>query len=193
MAVQQVDDDAQLLAVAAFRTGSDVAAAQTMSDLGQRRLSIRELKTRMAGHRTRPVVVVCPFGYASTIVPLHRRGLPWKDAAKLALAADTVSIAIMELVDNSVMWFVPGAMDAAVASAFFWGAMAFSLLVALFAAWPVNRWLLARGKGHALVHAQHLHPVPGADEPVRRRPIPAPLRAVPPQQVTRSVCAKPFV
>ena len=102
------------------------------------------------------------FGYAFTIVPLHRRGLPWKDAAKLALAADTVSIAIMELVDNSVMWFVPGAMDAPVASAFFWSAMAFSLLVALFAAWPVNRWLLARGKGHALVHRQHLHQVSGA-------------------------------
>lgn len=102
------------------------------------------------------------FGYAFTIVPLHRRGLPWKDAARLALAADTVSIGIMELVDNSVMWFVPGAMDAPVASAFFWVAMAFSLLVALFAAWPVNRWLLARGKGHALVHRQHLHQVPSA-------------------------------
>jgi hypothetical protein len=95
------------------------------------------------------------FGYAFTLVPLIRRGLALREAARLALAADTVSIAIMEVVDNAVMWSVPGAMDASLDQPLFWGAMAFSLLVALFAAWPVNRWLLARGRGHALVHRHH--------------------------------------
>jgi hypothetical protein len=95
------------------------------------------------------------FGYAFTIVPLRRRGMPWGAAARLALAADTASIAVMEAVDNAVMWFVPGAMDAALDSGLFWGAMALALAVALFAAWPLNRWLLARGRGHALVHAGH--------------------------------------
>lgn len=90
------------------------------------------------------VVLAFAFGYAFTVVPMHRRGMPWRQATRLALAADTVSIAVMEVVDNSVMWFVPGA-------------MAFSLVVALFAAWPVNRWLLARGRGHALVHTHHTH------------------------------------
>jgi hypothetical protein len=104
---------------------------------------------------TLAVALAFAFGYAFTIVPLHRRGLPWREAARLALAADTVSILIMETVDNALMWLLPGAMDAALYSGLFWSAMAFSLGVALFAAWPVNRWLLARGRGHALVHAVH--------------------------------------
>lgn len=97
------------------------------------------------------------FGYAFTMVPLIRSGMAWRTAARLALAADTASIAIMELVDNAVMWFVPGAMDAPLTSPLFWGALAFALGVALLAAWPVNRWLLSRGRGHALVHAHHDH------------------------------------
>jgi Domain of unknown function (DUF4396) len=95
------------------------------------------------------------FGYAFTVVPLVRGGMGWRAAAKLALAADTASIAVMELVDNAIMWFVPGAMDAPLSSPLFWSALAFSLFVALLAAWPVNRWLLARGRGHALVHGHH--------------------------------------
>jgi Domain of unknown function (DUF4396) len=95
------------------------------------------------------------FGYAFTIVPLVRGGMAWRPAARLALAADTASIAVMELVDNAVMWFVPGAMDAPLSSPLFWSALAFALFVALLAAWPVNRWLLARGRGHALVHGHH--------------------------------------
>jgi hypothetical protein len=98
------------------------------------------------------VALAFAFGYAFTIVPLRRRGMAWRAAAKLALAADTASIAVMELVDNAVMLLVPGAMDAPVASGLFWGAMAFAFLVALLVAWPVNRWLIARGEGHALVH-----------------------------------------
>jgi hypothetical protein len=101
------------------------------------------------------VVLAFLFGYAFTIVPLLRGGMTLRAAAKLALAADTASIAVMELVDNAVMWFVPGAMDAPLSSTLFWGALAFALFVALLAAWPVNRWLLARGRGHALVHGQH--------------------------------------
>jgi hypothetical protein len=101
------------------------------------------------------VVLAFLFGYAFTTVPLVRGGMGLRAAAKLALAADTASIAVMELVDNAVMWFVPGAMDAPLSSPLFWSALAFSLFVALLAAWPVNRWLLARGRGHALVHGQH--------------------------------------
>jgi hypothetical protein len=95
------------------------------------------------------------FGYVFTAVPLVRAGMAWRPAARLALAADTASIAVMELVDNAVMWFVPGAMDAPLSSPLFWGALAFALLVALFVAWPVNRWLIARARGHALVHGRH--------------------------------------
>lgn len=103
------------------------------------------------------VALAFGFGYVFTIVPMRRQGMPWRDAARLALAADTASIAVMEIVDNGVMWLVPGAMDASLTSPLFWGAMAFALGVALLAAWPLNAWLLARGRGHALVHRHHDH------------------------------------
>lgn len=101
------------------------------------------------------IALAFAFGYAFTIVPLRRHGMAWRAAARLALAADTASIAVMEAVDNAIMWIIPGAMEAPLSSALFWGALAFSLGVALIAAWPVNRWLLLRGRGHALVHRQH--------------------------------------
>lgn len=101
------------------------------------------------------VVLAFLFGYAFTMVPLLRTGMEWRRAAKLALAADTASIAIMEIVDNLVMLAVPGAMDAPLSSPLFWGALAFALVVAGVAAYPVNRWLIARGLGHAVVHAHH--------------------------------------
>jgi Domain of unknown function (DUF4396) len=75
----------------------------------------------------------------------------------LALASDTFSIAVMEIVDNAVMLVVPGAIDAGLDSALFWGSLAFSLAVAFVAALPVNRWLIARGKGHAVMHQHHAH------------------------------------
>jgi hypothetical protein len=78
-----------------------------------------------------------------------------RQAAKLALAADTASITVMEIVDNLIMLVIPGAMDAGLDSALFWGSLAFALAVAAVAAFPVNRWLIARGKGHAVVHAHH--------------------------------------
>jgi hypothetical protein len=95
------------------------------------------------------------FGYLLTLLPLLRARLTLKRALSLALAADTASITLMEVVDNTVMLVVPGAMDAPLTSVLFWGALAFSLLVAGLAAYPLNRWLLRRGRGHALVHASH--------------------------------------
>jgi hypothetical protein len=78
-------------------------------------------------------------------------------ALRLALAADTVSITIMEIVDNAIMLVIPGAMDSGLGSVLFWASLAFSLAVAGVAAFPVNRWLIARGRGHAVVHAHHHH------------------------------------
>jgi hypothetical protein len=101
------------------------------------------------------VTLAFVFGYAFTMAPLLRARMPLRQAAKLALAADTVSIAIMEVVDNLIMLAIPGAMDASLAQPLFWGALGFALLVAGVAAYPVNRWLIARGAGHAVVHAHH--------------------------------------
>lgn len=92
------------------------------------------------------------FGYALTMLPLLRSGLRPAAALRVALAADTASIAIMELVDNALMLAIPGAMSAGLSSPLFWGSLAVSLLVAGVAAVPVNRWLIARGRGHALAH-----------------------------------------
>jgi hypothetical protein len=75
----------------------------------------------------------------------------------LALAADTFSIVVMEIVDNAIVLAIPGAMEAGLGDALFWGSLAFALAVAWVAAFPVNRWLIARGRGHAVVHAHHGH------------------------------------
>ncbi|ONI83716.1 hypothetical protein ALI22I_35240 [Saccharothrix sp. ALI-22-I] len=97
------------------------------------------------------------FGYALTLRGVLKTGLGFGAAVKVALAADTVSIAVMEVVDNAIMLVVPGAMDAGVSSLLFWGALAFSLAVAFVLTVPVNRWLISRGKGHAVVHHAHHH------------------------------------
>jgi hypothetical protein len=97
------------------------------------------------------------FGYALTLWPLVRAGLRWAAALPLALAADTLSITVMEIVDNAIMLLVPGAMDAHLTDPLFWGSLVVSLLVAGIAAFPVNRWLIMRGRGHARVHAHHHH------------------------------------
>ena len=101
------------------------------------------------------VALAFVFGYGFTLVPLLRAGRTLRQAAALALAADTASITIMEIVDNGVMLLVPGAMDAPLSSPLFWGALGFALVVAGMAAYPLNRWLIARGAGHAVVHAHH--------------------------------------
>jgi hypothetical protein len=98
------------------------------------------------------VVLAFFFGYSFTMVPLLRTGMALGAVIKVALAADTVSIAIMEIVDNAIMLVIPGAMDAGLGSLLFWGSLAVALLIAGAAAFPVNRWLIARGYGHALVH-----------------------------------------
>lgn len=97
------------------------------------------------------------FGYGLTSLPLLRSGLALGSVVPIALAADTVSIAVMEIVDNAVMLLVPGAMEAGLDSLLFWGSLAFALLVAGLIALPVNRWLIARGKGHAVVHRTGVH------------------------------------
>ena len=101
------------------------------------------------------VVLAFFFGYALTIRPLRRAGLPMGRAVRLALASDTVSISVMEVVDNGIMLAVPGAMDAGLTEPLFWGSLAVSLVIAGFLAYPVNRWLILRGRGHALVHKVH--------------------------------------
>jgi len=101
------------------------------------------------------IVLAFGFGYALTIRPVLRSGLPFGRAVRVALAADTVSIAVMELVDNAVILVTPGAMDAGLAELLFWGTLAFSLAVAFVVTVPVNRWMIARGKGHAVVHQHH--------------------------------------
>ena len=103
------------------------------------------------------VLLAFVFGYALTLLPLLRAGLTLRAAAGLALAADTVSITIMELVDNLIMLAIPGAMDAPLDSALFWGALAVALAIAAAVALPVNYWLIQRGKGHAVVHAHTAH------------------------------------
>ncbi len=95
------------------------------------------------------------FGYGLTMLPLLRSGLTPRRALGVALAADTVSIAVMEVVDNAVVLAVPGAMEAGLASPVFWASLAFALAVAFVVTVPVNRWMIARGRGHAVVHAHH--------------------------------------
>ncbi|WP_119727983.1 DUF4396 domain-containing protein [Thermomonospora amylolytica] len=95
------------------------------------------------------------FGYALTMRGVLRAGVAFRQALKIALAADTVSIAVMELVDNAIIVGIPGAMDAGLASVLFWAALAFALAVAFVVTWPINRWMIARGLGHAVVHRHH--------------------------------------
>jgi hypothetical protein len=102
------------------------------------------------------VVLAFLFGFALTLLPLLE-ATGFRTALKLALASDTASITVMEIVDNAIMLVIPGAMDAGLASLLFWSSLASSLAVAAVAAFPINRWLIARGKGHAVVHAYHHH------------------------------------
>jgi Domain of unknown function (DUF4396) len=97
------------------------------------------------------------FGYTLTSLPLLRAGLSLGAFIPIALAADTVSIAIMEVVDNAIMLAIPGAMEAGLDNTLFWGSLSVALAIAGFAAYPVQRWLLKRGKGHAAVHHTGIH------------------------------------
>jgi hypothetical protein len=103
------------------------------------------------------VVLAFVFGYALTLTPLLRAGVSLRSALGLALASDTASIAVMELVDNGFILLVPGAMAAGLGDALFWWSLAVGLAIAFVFAFPLNRWLIARGRGHAVVHAYHEH------------------------------------
>src|SRR5829696_9798923 len=102
------------------------------------------------------VVLAFFFGYSLTVIPLLRSGLALAAVLPLAFASDTLSITAMEIVDNLVMVVVPGAMEAGLTSLLFWGSLAFALAVAFVVAYPVNRYLISRGRGHAVVH-QYYH------------------------------------
>ncbi len=101
------------------------------------------------------VILAFIFGYSLTLLPLLRAKVGLKTALGLALAADTLSIVIMEIVDNGIMLVIPGAMDAGLAEPLFWGSLLLSLIVAGFAAYPANRWLIRRGAGHLRVMQYH--------------------------------------
>jgi Domain of unknown function (DUF4396) len=109
------------------------------------------------------IVLAFLFGYSLTSLPLLRAGLALATVVPIALASDTLSIAVMELVDNAIILVVPGAMEAGLDDVLFWGSLSFALVVAGAFAYPVNRWLLQRGKGHAAVHETGIHggpPIP---------------------------------
>jgi hypothetical protein len=122
--------------------GMAIGTAAGFSDLGTVALSI---------------ALAFFFGYSLTSLPLLRAGLALAAVIPIALASDTLSIATMEVVDNGIMLVIPGAMEAGLGSPLFWGSLAFSLFVAGALAVPVNRWLIARGKGHAVVHETGIH------------------------------------
>ncbi len=97
------------------------------------------------------------FGYALTSLPLLRAGFTLAAVIPIALATDTFSIAVMEIVDNGIMLIIPGAMESGVGDVLFWGALSFALAIAGMIAFPVNRWLITRGKGHAVLHETGIH------------------------------------
>jgi len=101
------------------------------------------------------VVLAFVFGYALTMRGVLRAGLPLRQALRVALAADTISIAVMEVVDNAVVLSVPGAMEAGITTALFWLSLAGALAVAFVVTLPVNRTMMSRGRGHAVVHGLH--------------------------------------
>ena len=101
------------------------------------------------------VVLAFFFGYSLTMLPLLRAGLGLKTVLALAFASDTASIALMEFVDNLIMLYIPGAMDAGLSSLLFWASLVASLLIAGVVAFPLNRWLIDRGMGHAVLHKHH--------------------------------------
>jgi uncharacterized membrane protein YbjE (DUF340 family) len=103
------------------------------------------------------IVLAFFFGYSLTLGPVLRAGVPFRRALPVAFASDTASISVMEVVDNAFILIVPGAIAAGLGDSLFWWSLAVSLVIAFAFAFPLNRWLIARGKGHAVVHAYHVH------------------------------------
>lgn len=103
------------------------------------------------------VLLAFVFGYSLTLHPLLRAAVPVAAALPLAFASDTLSITVMEIVDNAIVLLIPGAMDAGLTDLLFWGSLVVALAIAFVAAFPVNRFLIARGQGHAVIHQYHGH------------------------------------
>ena len=103
------------------------------------------------------IILAFFFGYGLTMRPLVASGLGFGKASRLALSADTVSITVMEITDNAILLVIPSAMNAQLSEPLFWGSLALSLVVAGVVAFPVNRWMIGRGQGHAVVHEAHGH------------------------------------
>ena len=103
------------------------------------------------------IVLAFIFGYSLTLRPLLAGGMSFGQAARMAIAADTLSIIVMEIVDNAIILVTPGAMSAGFTDLLFWGSLAFSLLIAFCVTFPLNLWLIRRGRGHALVHGGSHH------------------------------------
>jgi hypothetical protein len=101
------------------------------------------------------IILAFGFGYALTLRSVLRAGLDLRSAIKIALAADTLSIAVMEIVDNAVLLALPGAMESGLADWYFWISLALALGLAFVVTWPVNAWMIERGRGHAVVHSFH--------------------------------------
>jgi hypothetical protein len=101
------------------------------------------------------VVLAFAFGYSFSLIPLLRSGLSFIKALSLALASDTVSITVMELVDNLIIFFIPGALDAGLNTLLFWVSLIASLFFAFWSAYPVNMYLISKGRGHAVIHKNH--------------------------------------
>jgi hypothetical protein len=97
------------------------------------------------------------FGYMFTLWPILKAGVGKQDAMKITIAADTASITSMEIIDNAFIWVVPGAVNAALSDSLFWVSLAASLIIAFILTVPLNRWLIARGRGHAVAHEYHKH------------------------------------
>ncbi len=117
------------------------------------------------------VALAFVFGYSLTLLPLLRAKIALGAALGLAFASDTLSITVMEIIDNALMLIIPGAMEAGLASMLFWGSMMLSLLLAGLAVFPLNRWLIGRGRGHAVVHEYHgRHASPAKSESEKASP-----------------------
>jgi hypothetical protein len=101
------------------------------------------------------IILAFVFGYALTIRPLLSSGMGIRQAGRLAVASDTLSITTMEIVDTAIVIAIPGAMAAGLVDPLFWGSLAAALVIAGVVAYPVNRWLIARGRGHAVLHGHH--------------------------------------
>ena len=103
------------------------------------------------------VTLAFTFGFGLTMRPLLKSGLALSGAVSLAFVSDFFSISVMEIVDNGIMLAIPGAMEAHLSSPLFWGSLTVALAIAFWAAFPLNRYLISRGKGHAVIHQHHAH------------------------------------